>query len=1488
LIQTGSGAGLPDPAREGTVSHSPTPTAVPAATEATSDWTPGPTGPTATPDGGNGPEEGLPRGATVRYFGDYEVHSELGRGGMGVVYRARQVSLNRPIALKMIRAGVLADDADLRRFQNEAEAVAQLDHPHIVPIYEVGTHDDRRYFSMKLISGKSLDKRLKAYLDDPRAATRLVATTAEAVHHAHQRGILHRDLKPANILLDEQDEPHVTDFGLARRVAADSELTQSGAILGTPSYMAPEQAGGKRGAITAACDVYGLGAVLYALLTGRAPFVGDSVVETLEKVREHTPEPPRTLNPRVPRDLEVICLKCLEKDPRRRYPSAEALADDLRYWLVGKPITARPVAAWERAILWARRRPAAAALAVVALSFVVVVLVLNVLLQRARSVSEGRELAVRRHLYSMHLNAAKKAWDDADPVAMREYLDAERPEAGRRDLRDFAWYHLWKMAHPERFTLRAHREHCWAVGFSPDGTRIVTGGSGADPRASRSEPDSRSDEVRVWDAATGRELADFQVDYGRISGLLYLPDARFRAEALWRMVQERDRAAADTGSAPARILAESPDGKTVAIFDGPGVLKLLDRTSLAERGVLGVGAALARFSADGATLATIGPRRPLSGEGALSYGTADVRLWDVASCSLRAGLIVPEGHTTLALSPNLEALAAVIPHGASKAEVVVWDLDTGKTRHRVLREWARDIALAFSPDGKTLAVAGSTVELWNANAGVAYHTFDSEHARVLSTPARFAEVAFSPDGTALAAAGQVLKVWDLRTMGEWATFPSPVRYISSLAFSPDGGRLVTANSPNLMKISNHGPDPATVEVMVYDLGTVRNPLALETQRADFSAFSPDGTMLATGSKDSGELVLWDPATGKQLRKVIDSFTQTTAGAIYRGEYSGLATVAYSPDGKTLATASDAGERTARLWDSSTGRPLAVLGGHGSWVYGVAYSPDGATLATAGNDQVVKLWDAATGTERTTLRSPGGWARRMAFSPDSRILATAHVDGSLILWDVTTGQRRAAIEGEAGQVTELKFSADGRVVVAVDERSRLRAWGMADGRHTAVIDAAASGLRPYCHALSPDGTVAAIAGQEEARSGLSLILYDMATGRPQGTIRTQERYLPQLAFAPSGRVIAIAGGEQSPEFWDVAALAQLATGEGLDPCTSLGFSPDGRTLVTLARFSNRVRLWDASTRQEIDTLVEAGDIDSFHFSPDGRTYTTQLDDSQRTIKLWDAETRTERAVPVTNRNVGFPIIALAFSPDGRTLAAATSDPEHGLRMWDTTAWREKALLSGRAAMRGSILAIAPDLKVIVVSDQSGIALWEPDTDRRTRLQVEEHVIRFGHYAIRFSSDGRLLAIVGEGGDVALFDCATGRRQQTIRTGVNRVNSLAFSPGGATLAVAGKDGVAALWDVASGRQDGVLEGPSQEILSLAFSPDGGALITGGERGVKLWDAATGRERLTLEQGDSWIRSVEFSPDGTTLITIGPGPESVKLWRAASARTIAAQSR
>ncbi len=333
-------------------------------------------------------------GTRLRYFGDYELIKELGRGGMGVVYKARQISLNRPVALKLLKSDILASDDERRRFQNEAEAVALLDHPHIVPIFEVGEHEGRQYFSMKLVGGPSLEKKLADYAADPKAAARLVKTAAEAVHHAHQRGILHRDLKPSNILLDERGEPYVTDFGLAKRVEGDSEMTVSGAILGTPPYMAPEQASGRRGAVTTATDVYGLGAILYALLTGRAPFRGESVAEILEQVRERPPEPPSKINPRTPRDLEIICLKCLEKDPRRRYGSAQALAEDLGRYVAGEPIPARPVTRLERAVMWSRRNPAVASL----LAMVILVTVVGfggVFWQwraaiKARSVSEAR------------------------------------------------------------------------------------------------------------------------------------------------------------------------------------------------------------------------------------------------------------------------------------------------------------------------------------------------------------------------------------------------------------------------------------------------------------------------------------------------------------------------------------------------------------------------------------------------------------------------------------------------------------------------------------------------------------------------------------------------------------------------------------------------------------------------------------------------------------------------------------------------------------------------------------------------------------------------------------------------------------------------------------------------------------------------------------------------------------------------------------------
>jgi len=299
----------------------------------------------------------------------FEILDELGRGGMGVVYHARQTNLNRSVALKMLVAGKFADAALLGRFRLEADAVARLNHPHIVQIYEVGQVEGQPYFSLEYVSGGSLASRIDRQPQSPEFAARLVATLAEAVQYAHEQGIVHRDLKPANVLLATDGTPKITDFGLAKLATSESNYTRTGDIMGTPSYMAPEQASGVTKQIGPACDIYALGAILYELLTGRPPFQGSEPLETVMLVLSDDPVAPRRLVPRVPRDLETICLKCLEKSPRRRYSSAAELAADLYRFLSGAPIVARPVSVIERAGKWARRRPALAALcAVVVLS----------------------------------------------------------------------------------------------------------------------------------------------------------------------------------------------------------------------------------------------------------------------------------------------------------------------------------------------------------------------------------------------------------------------------------------------------------------------------------------------------------------------------------------------------------------------------------------------------------------------------------------------------------------------------------------------------------------------------------------------------------------------------------------------------------------------------------------------------------------------------------------------------------------------------------------------------------------------------------------------------------------------------------------------------------------------------------------------------------------------------------------------------------------
>lgn len=396
--------------------------------------------PPGFPDGAVAPEQAALPG--------YEMLGVLGRGGMGVVYKARQRALNRFVAIKMILAGAHAGPEELARFRREAATIARLHHPHIVQIYEIGEHNGQPFCALEYVEGGSLARKLGGMPQPARPAAQLLETLARATYAAHQAGIIHRDLKPANVLLTADGTPKITDFGLAKQMDESTWRTHSDVIMGTPSYMAPEQAAGKRRDIGPHTDVYSLGAVLYELLTGRPPFLGATGMETLVQVRLQEPVPPRRLQPTVPRDLETICLKCLEKDRQRRYASALALAEDLHHFLGNEPIQARPVRVWERGLKWAKRRPVAAALAGVS-SLAVLILVVAVFAIMQMRIMEARasQQEARRREQSMaraqeHFSAGQAAfryqnWQDARD-AFEKVLLTIGSEPSLDELRDSA------------------------------------------------------------------------------------------------------------------------------------------------------------------------------------------------------------------------------------------------------------------------------------------------------------------------------------------------------------------------------------------------------------------------------------------------------------------------------------------------------------------------------------------------------------------------------------------------------------------------------------------------------------------------------------------------------------------------------------------------------------------------------------------------------------------------------------------------------------------------------------------------------------------------------------------------------------------------------------------------------------------------------------------------------------------------------------------
>jgi WD40 repeat protein len=936
---------------------------------------------------------------------------------MGVVYKARQVALNRLVALKMILAGEHAGEAERARFRAEAEAVARLRHPNVVQVYEVGEHHGRPFLALELVEGGGLDAKLAGTPRPAKEAAALVETLARALHHAHAQGVVHRDLKPGNVLLTADGTPKVTDFGLAKRRDDTALKTQSGAVLGTPSYMAPEQAAGRTREVGPAADVWALGAVLYECLTGRPPFRGETSLDTLQLVVGAEPVPPRQFNPAVPLDLETVCLKCLRKDPRHRYAGADDLAADLGRFLAGRPVLARPVGPLDRAWRWARRHPAVASLLaalVGSLAAGTVVATLFALDAREKAKQTlAEKIEVQRLLYPFRMSDCRRVWEEGRPDLLRQFLDEQRPDrTGGVDLRGFEWYYWRNCLRGEPFVLPGVRAPLTCLAHSPDGRRV----------AASSGPHS----VLVWD------LADRQ------------PGEPVPPLSLGGHADQ------------VKFVVFSPDGSALATVSATRSVRVWDAATgkeLAALNGLALPVGVAAFSPDGRRLATASGRPDQQPAEA-----SEVKVWDWAEGREAASFRGQAGGTfALAWSPDGRRVLSL-----GRDSVAGWDVDTGQP----LAAWGgpfRDGAACFSPDGRLLAFAprfDPKVLVFEAESGRQAAVLDGVglDTKSLSWGAEGRTLAWlhrTPGSTNVSFA-----VSDVADGARPLCYPDPhrprVEEVTLLA----GSRLLVATEDGAVRVWDRallGPgSPCSPRENFEPSRQTSVGRLLIT-----AALTPDGSLLAT--LFSGKVLLLD-AGGRLVSK----FPLPSP--------DGLTGLAVSPDGKVVATAGQAG--TVRLWDARAGNDLGTLAGHAGPVAAVAFSPDGRRLVTGGEDHTARVWDAATGRELQVFRGHEATVLAVGFSPDGRRVVSGSGDGTLMLWYAGSGRETHALQGHTQGVTCAVFSPDGRRVASGGGEQGVRLWDAETGQEVAVLAGEAAGVRAL--AFAPDGLRLAVAVGETGR------------------------------------------------------------------------------------------------------------------------------------------------------------------------------------------------------------------------------------------------------------------------------------------------------------------------------------------------------------------------------------------------------------------------
>jgi WD40 repeat protein len=974
----------------------------------------------------------------IRYFGNFELIEEIASGGMGTVFKARQVTLNRVVALKLISAGVLASQDLVKRFKAEAEVAAGLSHANIVPIHEIGEYDGRHYFSMTLIDGPTLAQALGRKPMAARRAAELIVTLAHAVHYAHQRGVLHRDIKPSNVLLDSQGQPHLTDFGLAKLIQNESMLTHTNVVIGTPAYMSPEQARGEAREVTTATDIYGLGAILYESLTGTPPFGRGTSFETIRQVLDEEPRRPSVFNGEVDRDLETICLKCLEKEPNRRYATALGFAEDLDRWMRYEPTLARPVTAWEKAEKWVRRKPALALalgiatilLAVIAVGTPISLWRINYALKRA----EIESLNARRNAYASDMALVQRAVEEGDFGRARDLLRVYLPKPGELDLRGFEWNLFAGQCRGDEIgTITQPEDVSWNLSLSPDDSFLASGRS-------------------VWDVHTGKISFTLPPNEGVLA---FAPDGHTllvedRKQGLKRRDLVSGREWLMAAHEHVEPIAFSSSGRwmaTASILQGESTatnanLSLWDTVTwerlakVSNRLHIGGSSALAISSDEKLLLAATGDS--LGGGGELCAfrlpSMERVRTADQAAHNVSCVVFSPDGNEFFT--------------GDWDGGVRVWETATLREleeRRRIGHHRAWIGAMAFLPGTKKLVSTGADrcIHIWAPYTTEPATTLRGHTGEIWA-------MAFTHNGSIIfsSASDHTIKQWRPTTGRRSETLTDSGRPVILAGLSADSQAAATVSDGNLVlwKFGNRESVQSQERTVIRGLPDLPENPGLGLGMA---ASSPDLKWLAI-ARPKGSLDLWNIELNQ--RRIL---AENLGSAVY---------TVFSPDSRFLAFARGT---NVSIFDTAELSEKASIPGTipTDWVTPFAFA-DQTGILGIGRSRKTLLWDTAVGTPiREISFSHQSTPISFALSANGQRMAVGYTDDSFTLHDCATGKQEGdSVAAHLSGVELLAFSPDGRTLASASQRW-LKFWNLATRREVAIFEFSSKAISI---SFTPDG------------------------------------------------------------------------------------------------------------------------------------------------------------------------------------------------------------------------------------------------------------------------------------------------------------------------------------------------------------------------------------------------------------------------------------